>query len=901
MAPLIMVYPQFLATMMISKQKIQLLFRMEQMWHLTPPMFQVWERQVQLMTIMLIFQVKILLTLMHMHIKIITMVISSHLMILFNIKWEQFKIQTTAGYQPAAAGYQSSDYSHQTNLWNDGNYAPHHHSTYALPDVNAGHCSSNVTVDPSNYQQHYSQWASYYSQTASAVICAPGTEHTPRTSVPVECPIPDFNGGYATVNSQPPPPGTTSWRQESISSGLPSLQGTNDAVGYSQNSAWQNGPLVFGNHQPSQATSHFQKPLDSTPLPCASVEDQQQAIYTLGSNAQFPLHVPQNFQPPLQQASTLDTLRVSKMQIPTNPRIATNLSISKMDKESSTIDGTPKPAYVNVSLSKPSNEVSSHDSAGGIMKQGTFPLSLRAYVERSFARCKDDEQRLSNQNTMKEIITKASADGTLYTRDWDTEPLFPLPSTSLDAVNKDSVNKFKRSPTRRTKSRWEPVAEEKMAEKPSPVIHISSGVAKYENKVNGWNSVTFLASQQTLANKNIQRPMKKQRFGDSDATEDGDGSGDSDKEQNLTKYYSSALALAHSPEERKRREHRHRRFEKGQERQGELKNYQPKGIRAAGLYNRRASVSLLSKYEDGSSQAVEDIDWDSFTVKGTCQEIEKRYLRLTSAPDPATVRPEEVLEKALTMVQISSKNYLYKCDQLKSIRQDLTVQRIRNELTVKVYETHARLALEAGDMPEFNQCQSQLKSLYAEGIKGCHFEFSAYNLLCVILHSSNNRELLSSMARLSAEAKKDEAVKHALAVRAAVTSGNYVLFFRLYKKAPNLSTCLMDLYLEKMRFEAVKCMSKSYRPTVPVSFIAQVLGFVRVVLTEETEGKEAYGVEECEEWLKAHGAIITVDNNGEMLLDAKGTSACLYMPEPDDAVAHGDSNLAVDDFLARAP
>jgi hypothetical protein len=43
-----------------------------------------------------------------------------------------------------------------------------------------------------------------------------------------------------------------------------------------------------------------------------------------------------------------------------------------------------------------------------------------------------------------------------------------------------------------------------------------------------------------------------------------------------------------------------------------------------------------------------------------------------------------VLEKALEMVWTSTKNYLYKCDQLKSIRQDLTVQRIQNELTVKV-------------------------------------------------------------------------------------------------------------------------------------------------------------------------------------------------------------------------
>ena len=27
----------------------------------------------------------------------------------------------------------------------------------------------------------------------------------------------------------------------------------------------------------------------------------------------------------------------------------------------------------------------------------------------------------------------------------------------------------------------------------------------------------------------------------------------------------------------------------------------------------------------------------------------------------------------------------------------------------------------------------------------------------------------------------------------------------------------------------------------------------------------------------------------------------LYMPEPEDAVSHGDANLAVDDFLARNP
>ncbi|KAK4480466.1 hypothetical protein RD792_013539 [Penstemon davidsonii] len=199
------------------------------------------------------------------------------------------------------------------------------------------------------------------------------------------------------------------------------------------------------------------------------------------------------------------------------------------------------------------------------------------------------------------------------------------------------------------------------------------------------------------------------------------------------------------------------------------------------------------------------------------------------------------------------------------------------------------------------QCQSQLQTLYAEGIKGCHMEFAAYNLLCVILHSNNHRDLLSAMSRLSADAKKDKAVKHALSVRTAVTAGNYVMFFRLYKTAPNLNTFLMDLYVEKMRYAAVKCMSRSYRPTVPVSYLAQILGFTSASpKSEAIDEKEMDGVEECMEWLKAHGACVTTDNSGEMLLDTKASVPSLYMPEPEDAVSHGDASLAVNDFLTRS-
>ncbi len=116
---------------------------------------------------------------------------------------------------------------------------------------------------------------------------------------------------------------------------------------------------------------------------------------------------------------------------------------------------------------------------------------------------------------------------------------------------------------------------------------------------------------------------------------------------------------------------------------------------------KKAQVSVIKAREAfllaGAQGNPDVIDWDEDTVIGTCKSLEKSYLRITSAVDPSTVRPLQVLQQSLVFLIEKWKkeaNYTYICDQLKSVRQDLTVQRIKNDFTVKVYETHGRIAIE---------------------------------------------------------------------------------------------------------------------------------------------------------------------------------------------------------------
>ena len=62
------------------------------------------------------------------------------------------------------------------------------------------------------------------------------------------------------------------------------------------------------------------------------------------------------------------------------------------------------------------------------------------------------------------------------------------------------------------------------------------------------------------------------------------------------------------------------------------------------------------------------------------------------------------------------------------------------------------------------------------------------------------------------EVRNSAEVKFALEVFSSLNSNNYVRFFKLLKSASYLSTCIIHRYFTQMRSQALKTMSKAYRP-----------------------------------------------------------------------------------------
>ena len=238
-----------------------------------------------------------------------------------------------------------------------------------------------------------------------------------------------------------------------------------------------------------------------------------------------------------------------------------------------------------------------------------------------------------------------------------------------------------------------------------------------------------------------------------------------------------------------------------------------------------------------------------FAVVGQCRVLEKSYFRLTSAPDPSLVRPERVLSRHLENLESSQRDYAYISNQLRAIRQDLTVQAVKNDLTVRVYEFHARLALANADLGQFNQCQTQLKELH--GISNLAVtdeskaEFLCYSLIYFVMQGLRIDQIkfLAKWLNLK-HLQQHPYVQFALEVRSSLALGNYAEFFHLFAlaekclngtlvteevansavSAPKHAWYLLNAFADKQRLLALVRITRAF-PSASLDWLSKLLGF----------------------------------------------------------------------------
>lgn len=308
-----------------------------------------------------------------------------------------------------------------------------------------------------------------------------------------------------------------------------------------------------------------------------------------------------------------------------------------------------------------------------------FPPALRRYVERSLAQCSDDASRRLVEQELKTTIAKVSQDNRLHVHKWDLEPLPRLPSATASVsacetpvpAEAAAVAAAATEPaSKKRKSRFACLQDSPTSavvpssSSPPPLsVYGPAGASRYDDK-------------QIVKKSNSKLP---------------DGVSDD-----------SFLPLDNDADDKSvaKKKKGNARSEKAKEKAKEKEKKRMS----------RSSTTLLYEYADvcaycyffiylgydasplpftsSASPAVPTVlteeELQQLIVVGTCQSIEKDYFRLTSAPDPTTVRPEPVLRLALEALKDKwatvprQVDYEYMCSQLKAIRQDATVQHLKN-------------------------------------------------------------------------------------------------------------------------------------------------------------------------------------------------------------------------------
>lgn len=400
-------------------------------------------------------------------------------------------------------------------------------------------------------------------------------------------------------------------------------------------------------------------------------------------------------------------------------------------------DISPKVQPINIKMDDKYNRVAPRLSLGNGEQPDYknpiyWPKPLHDFISRSFI--KSEQLKLHNkekkqfQNELKTLINKAIDEGKMEENDWTKQK---IPSIERRPFKLDLY--------------CNSVRKNKSQQRPNPIgtNSISVSIPQKRNVFGNYDNEGFDYGDSTGSPRVVMKPIKKRKKA-------------ANNNSMLLGYKTRLNGENNQMLSEKRKQLRSERF--------------------------RKQLSYVPTMEP------EPTFDPSKPLIGKCEKLEKRYLRLTTQPKPELVRPVPVLKKTLSLLlskYTNGESYGYLCDQFKSMRQDLTVQNVQTKFTVLVYEIHAKLAMEFGDLGEFNQCQSQLKLLFQEtGSKGLHkYEFYAYKILYCILTDDMNEAMALKLDLLNKTgASNDPYLKEAMKCLDYELSSNYYGLISVIKK-----------------------------------------------------------------------------------------------------------------------
>lgn len=568
---------------------------------------------------------------------------------------------------------------------------------------NSGYNNSNMY---GMYNPAYAQYYNYYNQMAQmqqSQIQPPEMPQTTTTNATSNAPPGFSNSVVNKIDENPPPlpPGPPPPNFNQSPGHLISKPAFFNQNPNNKQSPSQFGPIRFNLNQMQKRPLQQNNPLMQNQNLNGNLQVNSPGIgggpgngkkkrkrnknaQNKNTNMNFDMSVP----PPLPAA-------VQQMRPPTPPPPKITPLIC------STIDLSRPPPPIPTNLNSPQSILKTKNPTDA------WPDSLNNYVTRCYAKCQTTFDKDQVGICLKGRITAAANKGDLWTRDWDTEPIPSVHSERNSILLQrppvsGSLSQFQNlSPSSNKAAAVDDAKCNKKGISNSLGARLGIKGLNQQRSIDSKSrsrspSLKYNSRRRTRSRSDTRSPRRKNRKSSSSSTDDSSFISLNTSSKGKQTKMSDRLGGGLNKKLKKQKLNAKRAAffsehgviggkvdgdeERLQQRAARFNNTQKKNVSrvaASQPINKKKKYQMPTQnrlFIDDSGDGC--LDLTDFHIVGTLRDLEKSFLRLTKAPASHEVRPVDVLIHSLENVKkkwVAKQDYFYACDQLKSIRQDLTV------------------------------------------------------------------------------------------------------------------------------------------------------------------------------------------------------------------------------------